>query len=167
MGRGCKITHAWVREGIPGRVINRSRRGRTRNIAKTVQDRFTGSSLFWRCDPAKLTGGAHRAGLPVAYAACATNLPARGLGGADFERFCGAVHRALKPFALSHGKLTLHKKIKHGRVLRRRNLLADASGQSPPSPRPADATVACPRSRLPLSGRLVVREGTQQARGSR
>ena len=33
-GRGCEKTHVVVREGIPGRVINRSRRGRTRNIGK-------------------------------------------------------------------------------------------------------------------------------------
>ena len=36
-GRGCEKTHVVVREGIPGRVINRSRRGRTRNIGNRAR----------------------------------------------------------------------------------------------------------------------------------
>ena len=74
-----KTTHALVREGISGRVINRSRRRRTRNIGKPCKIGLQ-APRFLRSDPAKLTGGAHRAGLPVAYADGATNLPARGLG---------------------------------------------------------------------------------------
>ena len=41
-----KTTHALVREGIPGRVINRSRRGSKRNTVKTLEDRIEAARLF-------------------------------------------------------------------------------------------------------------------------
>ena len=47
-GRGCKKPHALVHEGIPGRVINRSRRGSTRNTVKTLEDRIEAPRLFAR-----------------------------------------------------------------------------------------------------------------------
>ena len=60
--------------------------------------------------------------------------------------FAGCIE-PLKPFCSVLGKLTLHKKIKHGRVLRRRNLPTDASGQSPGSLRTAGPTAARRQSR--------------------
>ena len=50
-GRGCKNTHALVHEGIPGRVINRSRRGSTRNTVKTLEDRIEAPRLFAAVPP--------------------------------------------------------------------------------------------------------------------
>ena len=60
-GRGCKKTHAVVHEGIPGRVINRSRRGSARNTVKTLEDRIEAPRLFARSTAADVPGVGRRA----------------------------------------------------------------------------------------------------------
>ena len=92
-GRGCKKTHALVGEGIPGRVINRSRRGSTRNTVKTLEDRIEAPRLFARSTAADVPRvgpelAIHKLILP------ATSDQRGRPRGADSSAFCAAAKRA-------------------------------------------------------------------------
>ena len=136
-GRGCKTPHAQVREGIPGRVINRSRRGSTRNTVKTLEDRIEAARLLpqyrRRCagswaqswlfaDTAKqrLTS----AGLGALIAALFAERP---------ERLESTILHAID------ASLRWHKKIP---VRRRVGAASEASGDAGASSTPTDATAA-------------------------